>query len=250
MPESIIWFVWSLGLFFIWFIVFLFFRTARRRMLWASSLTTLFGFTEPLFVPAYWSPPSLFDLARRTGFDIESLIFCFAIGGLGIVIYDLVFPVEREKMDWTERHHRRHRFHFWTLVSPFILFLALHFLTSLNPIYVAGISMFGGGLAALWCRPDLKLKIWVSGLMFMVFYFLYFMPLNLAAPGYVERVWRLSALSGILVAGVPLEELLFAFTFGMLWSSYYEHLNWYKLKSRSKTELRHKGSNEAVASSS
>jgi hypothetical protein len=31
--------------------------------------------TEPLFVPDYWNPPSLFDLARRSGFDIESVIF-------------------------------------------------------------------------------------------------------------------------------------------------------------------------------
>ncbi len=240
MSETDIWFVWSLGLLTVWLAVFVLFRAARRRMLWASLLTMPFGLSEPLFVPAYWNPPSLFDLARRTGFDIESLIFCFAIGGLGIVIYDLIFKVEHEKMDWTERHHRSHRFHFWTLVSPFITFPLLYFLTDLNPIYVAGLSMFAGGLAALGCRPDLKIKIWTSGLMFMVFYFLYFVPLNLVAPGYVERVWTLSAISGILVLGVPVEELLFAFTFGMLWSSYYEHLNWYKLKSRS-NDLRHEG---------
>ncbi len=230
MPESIIWFVWSLGLLVIWFFVYLFSREARRRMLWASSLTMLFGLSEPLFVPRYWNPPSLFDLARRTGFDIESLIFCFAIGGLGIVIYDLIFKVEHEKMDWTEQHHRRHRFHFWALLSPFILFPVLSFLTDMNPIYVAIISMFVGGVAALWCRPDLKAKIWVSGGLFTIFYFVYFIPLVLFVPGFVERVWSLPALSGIMVFGVPLEELLFAFTFGMLWSSYYEHLNWYRVK--------------------
>jgi hypothetical protein len=27
----------------------------------------------------YWAPPSLFSLAQKTGFDIESLIFSFAI---------------------------------------------------------------------------------------------------------------------------------------------------------------------------
>lgn len=221
MPENTIWFVWSLGLIAVWLAVFVFYRTARRRMLWASFLTMPFGFSEPLFVPAYWDPPSLFDLARRTG---------FAIGGLGIVIYDLVFPVEHEKMDWTERHHRRHRFHFWTLVSPFLLFPALYFLMDMNPIYVAIISMFVGGLTALWCRPDLKTKIWVSGGLFSIFYFVYFIPLVLFIPGFVERVWTLPALSGIIVFGIPIEEMLFAFTFGMLWSSYYEHLNWYRVK--------------------
>lgn len=29
--------------------------------------------------------------------------------------------------------------------------------------------------------------------------------------------------------GIPLEELMFAFTFGMMWSSAYEHILWYKL---------------------
>jgi len=48
---------------------------------WRSWLTALFGLTEPRFVPEYWNPPSLFDLAQCTGFDIESLIFCFGIGG-------------------------------------------------------------------------------------------------------------------------------------------------------------------------
>ncbi|NQY26146.1 MAG: hypothetical protein HRT92_03100 [Piscirickettsiaceae bacterium] len=45
--------------------------------------TAPFWLTEPLFVPDYWIPPSLFYLAVTTGFNIESLIFCFGIGGVG-----------------------------------------------------------------------------------------------------------------------------------------------------------------------
>ena len=56
------------------------------------------------------------------------------------------------------------------------------------------------------------------------------LTLALLAPGYVEKVWTLSAISGIEIIGIPVEELLFAFTFGMLWSSYYEHLTWRKIK--------------------
>lgn len=99
-----------------------------------------------------------------------------------------------------------------------------------NPIYSGTASMFVAGFAALWCRPDLKKKIWVCGAIFTVFYFLYFFFLELVSPGYVERVWNLPAISGVLLLNVPLEELLFAFTFGMLWSSYYEHLGWVKIK--------------------
>ena len=40
----------------------------------------------------------------------------------------------------------------------------------------------------------------------------------------------LSILLGILIFGVPLEELIFGFTFGMMWSSIYEHFKWYKIR--------------------
>ncbi len=233
MPENYIWFTWSLGLVVIWLIIFMLYKKARRRMLWASVLTTPFGLTEPLFVPEYWSPPSLFNLARATGFDLESLIFCFGIGGLGIVLYDIIFKVEHEKMDWNERHDRHHRFHLLTLISPVVFFLVFYVALGWNPIYSGSLAMFLAGLTALWCRPDLKLKIWIGGIIFLVFYFVYFFLLDLLNPGYVERVWTLSAISGIVILGIPIEELLFAFTFGMLWSSYYEHLNWYKLKPKS-----------------
>jgi hypothetical protein len=46
----------------------------------------------------------------------------------------------------------------------------------------------------------------------------------------VQEVWNLEAISGILILGVPLEELMFAYTFGMMWSSVYEHALWYRVK--------------------
>jgi hypothetical protein len=77
-----VWLIWASLFLLPWTALFVAWPALRRPMLWASALTAPFGLTEPLFVPAYWNPPSLFDLAHRTGFDIESLIFCFAIGGL------------------------------------------------------------------------------------------------------------------------------------------------------------------------
>ena len=230
MGDQYVWFLWSLGLIGIWLLIYIVRKQDRKRMFWASLLTAPFGLTEPLFVPEYWHPPSLFNLAHRTGFDIESLIFCFGIGGLGIILYDLIFKVDHEKMSEVEKHHSRHRYHIFTLLSPVIVFPIVFFATDWNPIYTGTLSMFIAGLAALWCRPDLKIKIWVGGVLFTIFYALYFLPLGLFVPGYVEKVWTLSAISGIELLGIPVEELLFAFTFGMLWSSYYEHLTWSKLK--------------------
>ena len=225
------WFIWSLALLVVWIVVYLSLKSkeSKREMLVVSLWTSLLGLTEPLFVPIYWSPPSLFDLALRTGFDIESILFSFGVGGLAVIAYERIFHVEHEQIGMEERHKTRHKYHLLALLSAPAIFVILLF-TNLNPIYSASIAMIGGGLATWYCRPDLKKKMFTSAFIFVGFYFIYFLSLTLAYPGYVEQAWNLSVISGILVLGVPIEELLFAFGLGFLWSSVYEHITWRNVK--------------------
>ena len=226
------WLVWSLILIGIWLVIYFALDTKdkKREMLVVSLWTSLLGFTEPFFVPEYWNPPSLFDLASKTGFDIESLLFAFGVGGLAVVAYEIIFRVKHRQINEKEKHHPRHRFHFLALLSAPIIFFLLFVFTDLNPIYSAFGALMGCGLATWYCRPDLKKKMFVSAFIFLILYFAYFLTLIAVYPGYVEKVWNLSAISGILVAGVPLEELMFAFGAGFLWSSVYEHIAWRMVK--------------------
>jgi len=226
------WLAFTLLFLLAWIIIFLLKKNLRKEILWVSILTALFGLTEPLFVPEYWNPPSLFNLADKTGFDIESILWSFAIGGIGAVIYMAFFKIKYKQMSMSEKHHKKHRYHLLSLIVPIIVFLLLFLLTDLNPIYSASISMFIGFASTLLCRPDLKKNMMFSGIIFLILYFIFFLLFNLAYPGIVQEVWNLSAISGILILGVPLEELIFAFTFGLLWSSYYEHIKWYKVKEK------------------
>ena len=127
-PDQYVWFVWSMALLVPWVILYFAFPQHRRAMVWASLLTAPFGLTEPIFVPEYWSPPSLFDLAMRTGFDIESLIFCFGIGGVAAVLYNVLTHRRSEAMPAHDRADPRHRFHRWAVASPWLLFPVLYFL--------------------------------------------------------------------------------------------------------------------------
>ncbi len=205
-------------------------RDKRKEMFNVSLWTSLLGFTEPIFVPAYWSPPSLFNLALKTGFDIESLIFSFGIGGIAVVLYERIFRIRHEMMPSAEHNLLRHRYHVWAIISAPIIFSVLLFTTKLNPIYSAEIAMASGGLFTWYCRPDLKKKMFISALLFLGLYLFYFLTLIATAPGYVENVWNLKAVSGVLIFGIPLEELLFATSFGFLWSSIREHFLWTKIK--------------------
>lgn len=198
-------------------------------MLTVSLWTSLLGLTEPIFVPEYWNPPSLFNLAQKTGFDIESLIFAFSVGGLAVIVYEWIFKIRHKKISLAEKHDPRHRFHLLVLFSAPIIFLLLSIFTSLNPIYSAFIALIGGGLFTWYCRPDLKKKMIVSAFIFLGIYFLFFLALVAILPAYVEQVWSLSIISGILIIGIPIEELMFAFGLGFLWSSVYEHIKWYKI---------------------
>ncbi|MEK6974369.1 MAG: lycopene cyclase domain-containing protein [Nanoarchaeota archaeon] len=223
------WLAFSFIFLGIWGVVWIAKPSLRKEMIWASILTAPFGLTEPIFVPEYWSPPSLFNLAATTGFDIESLIFSFSVGGIGAILYETFVKARHIKMSPHEKNSSMHRHHLLTLISPILIFLPLYLFTSLNPIYSASIAMAIGAIAALFCRPDLKKKMLFGSLMFLALYFMFFVSFNLVYPGIVKQVWNLQAISGILIFGVPLEELMFALTLGALWSSYYEHIKWYKI---------------------
>jgi hypothetical protein len=66
----------------------------------------------------------------------------------------------------------------------------------------------------------------IGGTLFAVYYVFFMLGLKWSAPGYIGHVWNLADLTGVLIHGIPLEEILFGFTFGTCWSGIYEHLAW------------------------
>ncbi len=83
-----------------------------------------------------------------------------------------------------------------------------------------------GAIASNLCRPEIRRKSLVGGLLFLALYAVFMLGLKGLAPGYIAAVWNLPALRGGLVYGVPTEELLFGFAFGLYWSGVYEHFTW------------------------
>lgn len=223
--DKYVWLFWSSAFLVPWLAAYWAFPIHRKAMLWASLFTTPFGLTEPLFVPTYWSPPSLFALARTTGFDIESFIFSFGIGGIGAVLYNVATGRELRRVPTTEQRSTRHRLHYWALAAPFIAFPVLYSFPW-NPIYPAIAAMILGAVATILCRSDLARKTWVGAILFLGYYVVFLLSLEAWSPGYIARVWNLTALSRLVVAGIPIEELLFAAAFGAYWAGVYDHFTW------------------------
>jgi len=216
--------VGSAGAALIW-LAFWFDADTHRRsvMLRVSTVAALTGLAEPLFIPTYWNPPTLFDLNHRTGFDIESVVFQFAGGGIAAAIYGALRRIRQMRMVAAEHHSSRYRFHRIALAVPPLVFVALAATTKVNPIYITVVALFAGAAATCLSRPDLIRKIFASGLLFLGLYFAFFLMFNAVYPHYLFQVWNLHALSGMIIAGVPLEELLYAFSYGLMLSSVAEH---------------------------
>lgn len=224
-PDQYVWLTWASAFLIPWLLLYWAFPAHRKAMRWTSLFTAPFGLSEPLFVPDYWNPPSLFDLAQRTGFDLESIIFCFGIGGVTAVLYNVLTGKVHRSIGVRERMSALHRHHRLALAAPFLAFPPL-MLLPWNPIYSGIIAMLIGAAATVLCRPDLKFKTWLGGALFVAYYFVFLQGLEFLSPGYIARIWNLQALSGWSLAGEPIEELAFAIGFGMYWSGAYEHFTW------------------------
>lgn len=219
-----IWLIWSLILLGFWGFIYLTLRqkNSRKKMLFASLATFPLGLTEPLFVPEYWSPPSLFNLALRTGYDIESLLFCFGVGGIAAVIVEWLFPQRFSSgADQTVKKALHQRI-FFVILPTATLFVVLILFSSINPIYSAVFALLSGGVLLGFLFPCLWKKMKLGALLFAIFYALYFLVLVVIAPNYVQEVWNLEAVSGMMIGFLPLEELLFALGLGFLWTGLFE----------------------------
>lgn len=221
---------------------------------WASVACAAMGVTEPLFVPEYWDPPSIFKIDR---WDLESFLFCFAVGGIAAVTTELpriksffvsvYFSIERlirfllsVLVALTGRRFQprllvhppasrltglddpeRLRLENALLITFFVgLFGATtHF--GINVIYDAAFVCVGTAVLIAWRRPNLRWQIVGGAVTFTVIYTVVLVIMDNVYPGFYEH-WNLDDLSGLWLLGAPIEEYVFSFTFGLFWAPMYE----------------------------
>jgi hypothetical protein len=213
----------SMGCTLVWLVFYV--RAApqsRPVIVRLSALTALAGFAEPLFIPDYWNPPTLFDLGQRTGFDIESFLFNFSSGGNAVAIYAAIRSKAQRSLDKVLQADDRARHRLTLLVFP-VAFFGLVVVTDINAVYIVMIAVAVGFLVTCMVRPDLMEPIIISGLLFTGLYFAICVTFNALYPGFLLNVWNLGVLSGVMFVGVPLEEILFAFAYGIVVACFAEH---------------------------
>jgi len=223
----------SLVLFFIWSLFFFFGKSTRREQI-IMSLAGLILTPAILMVAAvdYRAGGIL-----ANGFiGIEDLIFAFSMTGVAAVAYEIL--IGRRLVPFRRKHFGgRHPLNWlatliiiigaWALISLTALFLF--------PINSSYAFMVGGLLIITYIiadRHDLLLDAIFSGLFLALLVFgleqVFFVQLF---PETAASFWQSERLSGFLLGGLPIEELIWIAIVGLSVGPAYEFVKHYKVKS-------------------
>jgi len=208
-----------------WIVCFILARAYRSEIRWGTLVATPMALTSLLFVPQYWTPPSLFNLDLKIRVGIEDFLWAAAVGGIASAVGEILL---REKLAAIRRS--RHKRHYAPFVLIVVIFAALELWRRNKTMDNTIISFAIGALVLAYLRRNLIPLMIVSTVSFTALYFVLFSCVLLLYPEFVQRYYTLANLLGIYIRGVPIEELLFAATGGAIWSVAYEYLHGYRLE--------------------
>ncbi len=212
-----------------WILCSLIGKNYRSEIRWGTLIAAPMALTSLLFVPQYWIPPSLFNLDLKIRVGIEDFLWAAAVGGMASVIGELLLKERLAAM----RSQPRKR-HYAPFVVIVVLFIALDLRPPHNTMQNTILAFAVGAVVIAFLRRDLVPSMFVGALSFTALYFFLFLCVLFLYPEFVRRFYNIPNLLGLYVLGVPIEELLFAFTGGAIWSVAYEYVQGYRLSPESR----------------
>jgi len=208
-----------------WLACYLIGKSYRAEIRWGTLISAPMALTSILFVPQYWSPPSLFDLDQRIRVGIEDVLWAAAVGGIASVVAEILL---KERLSALRKGVRKR--HLAPFVVVVVVFIVFEFWHPGKTIYNTIVAFAIGAVVIAVLRFDLIPTMLIGALSFALLYFALFLVFLFLYPGFIQRYYNIPNLLGIYLLGVPIEELLFAGTGGAIWSVAYEYVQGYRLE--------------------
>ena len=104
-----------------------------------------------------------------------------------------------------------------------------------NIIYKSSIVSIATAFFISWRRPSLRWQIFGGAISFTLLYTIVLVVTGHFYPDFYSN-WNLQAISGRHFLGAPVEEYLYAFTFGAFWAPLYEAWKQSRIRSAAATE--------------
>ncbi len=223
----------SLVLVLIWLALFFFSKGTRREQIIMSVVGLCL--TPAAILVASLDYRNQATIAQPI-ISIEDLLFGFALFGIAAVIYQAIFGKHAERTA-VPRPKRMASMFRWAAelvlilclwISISVASLVIFHLTSIQSVIVGGLLI---GIYMIASRKDLLTDALLSGLFVAILIFLteqlFFVRLF---PEAAAEYWNTKSLSGISLAGVPLEEVLWSGIVGFTIGPVYEYVRRWKLK--------------------
>ena len=201
----------------VWVILFWHRKDLQREMLVMSFLIGLMGLATNYYWwnVDWWHPPHI----TNTPVGIEDFLIGFASGGAIAVIYEEIL-----KKRYYKSHVRRH------VPGVKIILLLLAQLTfwllwglHLTSFVGSSIAMLTTASVMFYYRKDLFWKGFLTALLTPLISLVFYYPIIFSVPNWVNQTYRFNYLSGRLVLGIPIEELIFWFFAGLVFGPLYEY---------------------------
>lgn len=199
----------------VWLIFFWRRPDLRREMIVLSLLAGVMGpLSEHFYLQDYWQPRYWFPASIK----FEDFLAGFFLGGISAVGYEVIW----------RRHHSCACDLKTTWVLPLATAVGLISLIGLfhglgvNSIYASILSFLLTAGIILTSRRDLWPAAVGSGLTLAAVMFIFYLIYQRIYPGIIQSWWRLKNISGILLLGVPIEELVWGFSWGLVAGPLYE----------------------------
>ena len=222
----------SIIFFIIWLALFLFSGETRREQLLMSVVGLVLS-PGILLIAASDFRHNLSNTVGGVG--IEDFLFAFSFFGVAAVVYQALIGRHAHKLRGSrfEMNHLGH----W--IAHLLLVLGLWAIATLLLIDVFALSsiqslIVGGLLVGMYIiadRHDLTMNALLSGLFMAALIFIveqiFFVRLF---PEDAATFWQLDSLSGFIIGGIPLEEVMWAAVVGFTIGPLYEWLRGYQLK--------------------
>ncbi len=168
-------------------------------------------------------------------YDIHSvkpiiMFFGFALAGISGVIYEELFG----KHFLRRRDRKVHWSWFITSFIGLVILITWFFYSrvGINSIYATSIAFVCIAICIIFIRRDLIWDSLLSGILVACVMLLSYLIFLTIFPEAIKRWWFLNNISGILFLGIPIEELLWAFSWGLVGGPIYEFMVGLKFKKR------------------
>jgi len=220
-------YLWGITLLLpLWLYGFIKYKGSRNEMLRSGLIFGVGSILIGYFYATkdYWNPPYIFNNVLH----FEDFLYGFFFGGLASEIFEIILG--KKSIKRTKKPHKK--FVIVALIITIATFVICVNILKLNSIVAHILPPMIIGLICIVYRRDFIVPAILSGLFLLIITFAWQSLIMLFYPEVISNIWYVQNLSGVLISGIPLEELIFGFSLGFGASCFYELLMGYEYTKR------------------